>query len=437
MLIFNEGLPRSGKSYDAVRVHILPALKAGRRVFARLNGLNHEKIAAHLQMDAGRVRELLTVVPTAEVKALFLARRLSEDDVQGDWSIAPELKDALFVVDECHEFYVADRAPINPAIENFFALCGQNGMDGVLLSQWYKRLHSSLRARIERKNIFQKLTAVGLQKKYTVRRYHALGPDRFELVTTDTESYDPAIFPLYKGYADGASNVSVYSAGGQTVWRKLGKYSLIVVPLLLLAFWKFSGFFSGDSGLTKEAPKPHLVPVRALSASAAASSFRGQVVPAVKAAVAPGIQQSVDTAGMSAGVAYVFDLGNESRPRLVGSVVDGQRSIGIVEWVKGGADVMDRLTFAQIRALGVRVEVHPYGVALVYKKRSVIVTSWPRVVVADASRSSSDPSPPAQAPSPASPSPSPTDWPQTTIAHDYVPPQLVKPESPSTWKPGS
>ncbi|RWA38908.1 hypothetical protein C5H14_11335 [Xylella fastidiosa] len=39
MLVFNEGVPRSGKSYDAVKHHILPALREGRRVYARLNGL--------------------------------------------------------------------------------------------------------------------------------------------------------------------------------------------------------------------------------------------------------------------------------------------------------------------------------------------------------------------------------------------------------------
>ena len=43
MLVFNEGVPRAGKSYDAVKNHILPTLKKGRRVFARLNGLHHER----------------------------------------------------------------------------------------------------------------------------------------------------------------------------------------------------------------------------------------------------------------------------------------------------------------------------------------------------------------------------------------------------------
>jgi zona occludens toxin len=125
------------------------------------------------------------------------------------WNRSALIMNALFVVDEAHEFYVASREAINPAIEQFFALCGQNGMDGVLMSQWYRRLHSSVRARIERKNVFQKLTAVGMTGKYLVTRFHTTTPDRFEKVGSDTCTYDPAIFPLYKGYADGAS-VSVW-----------------------------------------------------------------------------------------------------------------------------------------------------------------------------------------------------------------------------------
>lgn len=90
-------------------------------------------------------------VETADVRRVFVAVR----DQSGAWRIRDELKDSLFVIDEAHEFYVASRNAIDPAVEQFFALCGQNGMDGVLMSQWYKRLHSSVRARVERKNVFR------------------------------------------------------------------------------------------------------------------------------------------------------------------------------------------------------------------------------------------------------------------------------------------
>lgn len=71
MLIFNEGVPRAGKSYDAVKNHILPALKKGRRVYARLNGLRHDRIAKHVGMAESDVQSLLVIVDTKDVVSTF------------------------------------------------------------------------------------------------------------------------------------------------------------------------------------------------------------------------------------------------------------------------------------------------------------------------------------------------------------------------------
>jgi len=273
MLVFNEGMPRAGKSYDAVKSHILPALVAGRRVYARLNGLDHEKIAAFLGLDLARVRELLVLVPTADVLQVFRA----VNDRQHGWSIPAHLKDALFVVDEAHEFYVADRLPIDPPLEQFFSLHGQNGMDGVLLSQYYRRLHSSVRCRIERKNLFQKLSAVSLDGSYLVRRYHATGPERFELVTSDTCKYDKAIFPLYSGYAPGAGNAAVYKAGGATVWKRVAKYAIFIVPAVVAAIWLLSRFFTGSGGLVTK----HAMPTASRAPTVQASAAPAHILPVV------------------------------------------------------------------------------------------------------------------------------------------------------------
>jgi zona occludens toxin len=425
MLVFNEGLPRSGKSYDAVKSHIVPALKAGRKVFARINGLNAEKIAEYIGETVERVNELLIPVSTAKVRTLFLASRdLSSEDQE--WKIADELKNALFVIDECHEFYVADRAPINPAIEQFFALCGQNGMDGVLMSQWYRRLHSSVRARVERKNVFQKLTAVGMENKYQVGRFHTIAPDRFQKVSSETETYEPAIFPLYKGYADGASNVAVYKAGGKTVWHKIGKYAIFVVPLFLVGLYVLLHFFGSSSGLvrktaTVERPRPVGQP--AVPASSLPTYAELQAKEAKEAAA----KQSHGK--MEAGQAYVFDLAEKGRARLAGVVsIPGADPVGVVEWRAGEGTAVDRLTFAQLRDLGVTVELHTYGVRLVAGKDAQIVTSWPVAdAVAASSVSSGDTSSAAAAGAPvASAGGAGTDWGHKPVVQSYVPPELVK-----------
>lgn len=378
MLVFNEGMPRAGKSYDAVKSHILPALAAGRRVYARLNGLDHDKIAAHLSLPIERVRELLVLVPSADVQRVFSA----VNDPAHGWTIPAHLKDALFVIDECHEFYVADRLPISPAFEQFFSLHGQNGMDGVLMSQYYRRLHSSVRCRIERKNVFQKLTAVKMKGSYLVSRYHATAPEKFELVTAETCRYDPAIFPLYSGYAPGAGNVEVYEAGGASVWRRVGRVAIFVVPLVLLGLYVLVHFFSGSGGMVRHrAAAPAAAP---LSSAGRASAAPGGVLPIVagggnKAGSLVAEIPESEFKQMPDEVAYVFRLCSQARARLAAVGKDKAGDFGVIEWPNSGADsgVLDRLTFAQIRAMGVGIKVAAYGVRLWYRKTVVIVTSWP------------------------------------------------------------
>lgn len=430
MLVFNEGVPRSGKSYDCVLNHIVPALASGRTVYARLNGMDdpacRQAIADYLKMDKATLDERLIHVSSAEVRTMFLA-----ESVDGEWRIPDALKDNLCVVDECHQFYVADRNAINPAIEEFMALIGQNGGDVVLMSQWFRRLHSSVRARIERKNLFQKLTAVGMEKKYTVTRYHALAPERFEKISTDTCSYLPAIFPMYKGYADGSENKVVYKGGGKTVWAKIASYAVFVVPLVLVALYVFMHFFGPNSGLAKA---PQHVPVHRIGGATGAPSLDASAVMAVSHPMAPKHLHGKLTEGQ----AYIWELADKARPRLAGVIqVPGALPVGVIEWRQDQASaVSDRLSLAQIRDLGVDVELHDYGVRLVAGKDSMIVTAWP-LDQPDPAATTSQPAQPVVASVVALPSSrqsgtvaAGTPWPSGVGAQAYI-----APAEPGHWDP--
>jgi zona occludens toxin len=455
MLVFNEGVPRSGKSYDAIKDHVLPALKRGRKVFARINGLDdpdrRTKIAAYLEISTERLDELLTFVPTAKVKRLFIATKdMNAED--GEWKIDGDLKDALFVIDECHEFYVASREPIHPAIEQFFALCGQNGMDGVLMSQWYRRLHSAVRARLERKNVFQKLTAVGLQKRYQVTRYHAVAPDRYEKVGAQTLSYDPEIFPLYKGYADGAQNTEVYTGGGKTVWHKIGMLALVVVPLVGAALWVFLHFFGGDSGLAKETTgKSRLGPVPATVGTepgkAAPPPSTEKAAPVRSAASPNSLHPTYDTKGMPPEVGYLFDMSAQARPRLAALAhMEGGKDWGVIEWREDQGHVLERLSLDQVRELGVIAEVHGYGVKLRYGPQVIVVTAWP--VDMPGTSAEANQAQPVQdgrqgayatlaAPARAQGAAASSGWKENRLSWAYTPPEQVRGPSASDWRPGN
>lgn len=363
MLIFNEGVPRAGKSYDAVKNHVLPALKKGRTVYARLNGLRHDKIAQHLGMSESDVRAQLLLIDTKDVASTFVC---TQDDT-GKWCIDDKFKDALVVIDEVHEFYVNERKPLAPPIENFWALLGQNGGDAVIMTQWINRLHSAVKARIERKNTFQKLTAVGMKSKYRVTFFHTTSPGKFEKVGGQTLKYDAAIFPLYDGYAPGAENTEVYEEGGKNVWAAMAVKGVIFLLLAAVGLYFFVGFFRrGDDG--KSAGH---------TPASQASAGVGQVSP-VAGAVRTVEAKPDPLADLTPEQKYIVQLGERARLRLgmLAQVPSGDRAW--IQWVSTESnEVVEQLEMAQIRALGFRVTVESYGVRIAAKRHTMIATAWP------------------------------------------------------------
>lgn len=375
MLVFSEGVPRSGKSYDSIKNHILPALKKRRKVFARVNGLNHERIAAYLSMDVQEVRRLLVHVPTEQVKETFVARQ----NEAGEWSIADELRNALVVIDEVHDFYLADRTqPMSKESEEFFALHGHYGVDVLVMTQFYKRVHVALRARIERKNTFQKLSALGKRGEgmFRVTYWQTVAPDKYEKVGGENKKYDPAIYPLYHGISGGTEGgvaQEVYSGGRSNVWKSMIWRAVIIVPLGIGAVVFLLSFFTGGVSLVDQ-PEPDTL-VRASPTPVQL----GQVVPVAAPIPTAAEKRAAALAALTPQQRYVVELADAGRIRLSGVMqVDGL-SRALVEWVDSSNKVIERLTLDQLRALGMRVQVHAFGVELLAGDQTIIATAWPRI----------------------------------------------------------
>ena len=102
-------MPGSGKSFAAMKDHIIPALKAGRHVWARMNGLDHQRIAEVAEIDIEKVEELLHEIPEDKVLETFA--------VKGDeWKIPP---DTLVILDELQNFYPQKRNSLDPETTKF------------------------------------------------------------------------------------------------------------------------------------------------------------------------------------------------------------------------------------------------------------------------------------------------------------------------------
>lgn len=388
MLVFNEGVPGSGKSYDVVKNHVLPALKAKRKVFARLNGLDEpakvEAIAAYLKMPLDEVHALLTHIPTQDLRTTLAA----EQGEDGKWHLPDLFRNALVVIDEVHEFYVGGtREPLPQEQEQFFAMHRHKGADIVVMTQFYKRIHTAIRHRIEAKNAFQKLSVLGKigEKKYTVRRFQTIMPDKYEQVGTETHSYDAAIFPLYRGVADDQVQTEVYKGGRSTVWRSMLGRALFIVPVGLVSIWYLIDFFSGGGTALVKTPEiqnqPGQVATKvdpyAYRAGGSTATPGTPAAPKPTPAQIAAEKRQAHIAELSVEQRYVWDLSENARIRLAAMIGTGPDARGMVEWVDGTQVVKERMSLDQVRALGVLVTVHAYGVRLEANGEAVVATAWP------------------------------------------------------------
>lgn len=370
MLVFNEGVPRSGKSYDAVKSHLLPALKNHRRVYARLNGLRHDRIAVYLGESEETISDLLVLVETKDVRSTFTCVQ----DETGKWCIPNHLKDVLVIIDEVHEFYINERKPLPPEIENFWALLGQNGGDAVIMTQWINRVHSAVKARIEKKTVFQKLSALSMKNRYRVTYYQTLAPGKFEKVGGRTLKYDPSIFPLYDGYAPGTGNTDVYESGGRTVWAAIAfKMSLAAVLLIggVYSYWKY--FYGGSHPASAQSASPPVVGVVLQPGQSLGSPKQASASPVP-------VTTSALYTDLSSEQRYVLTLSDKARIRLAAIAQVAGVDHGWIEWIDSSNVAIETLDLKQLSALGFEVSVHRYGVRLAARDHVLVATAWPREV---------------------------------------------------------
>lgn len=114
---FHEGLPRSGKSYEAMVKHALPAIQNGRHVVTNIKGVNCEKIADVLDIPVQDVELLVTIIPWDKTTECY-------NYVQND---------CLLLLDEVQDFWPATRDRLGKEITELITQHGQRGLDVILM----------------------------------------------------------------------------------------------------------------------------------------------------------------------------------------------------------------------------------------------------------------------------------------------------------------
>jgi len=123
------GRPGSGKSYEAVVFHILPALQEGRKVITNLP-LNLEAI----RRVCPNAEDLIEI--KSDLRAFTILEDFA-DNCKNEQEQGP-----LYVIDECHKPFPKGKTPL--FIEEWFAEHRHLGVDVLLITQSYRKVSRSI-----------------------------------------------------------------------------------------------------------------------------------------------------------------------------------------------------------------------------------------------------------------------------------------------------
>ncbi len=338
---FNEGLPRSGKSYSAVKDYILPALEKGRMVYAHIDGLNHEVIAAMVGVTVERCREQLI--------------SLSAEDLREIWTKVTN--DSLVVVDEVQNYFPHGREKLRPEMMKFITEHGHLGLDILLMGQDMKDVHAVWRRRVTQKVFFLKMEGVGAAGRYQWKCYKATAPEKWQLVKQSPmlgDVYEPKYFPCYSSFDPATENTSgTFHDKRAVLWNS--SMFKVWVPAALVAgcvgAWYISGVFSrntdrnpflaANAATLKNVERSNKVAVGPSAVHSAA------VAPGAGSAAAAPVSRAVEPVKLVGD--EVTRLLNSGGARLAAVMWNNKRSAGLVEI---GGDSGRLFSFELLRSLG-------------------------------------------------------------------------------------
>lgn len=253
-----EGIPGSGKSYEAVVYHVLPALEKGRKVITNLP-LDVERFAA-INPDYRALLEVRKFAqPTRGTWDANAANRGELAFVMGDvkpvedveifghvWDFWDEWKGEggigpLYVIDECHVCFPTARRGGQGTpkdVVQWFKIHRHYGADVLLMTQSFRDIEPSITSLIATLIKVRKADVLGKKNKY-IRKVHA--GYRGGLVSEDQRDYKAQFFGLYKSHTQGgavveaqASDVTPFVAK----WRRgTAIFWVLAIAYCVYAFW--------------------------------------------------------------------------------------------------------------------------------------------------------------------------------------------------------
>lgn len=222
------GVQGSGKSYEAVVFHIIPALKKGRKVITNMP-LNIEQFRAVFGDD---IADLIVIIePTQKNPVPFKTIADFGDSwrKEGGNPIGP-----LYVVDECQKPF--RMGEVNKEVEEWFGENRHELADVLLITQSYGKIWKSLRDAVQVVYRVRKNIALGSDKSYVRKVQDGV---RGEIVNQTIRTYEPKYFPFYNSHTKSDVHANESSAQDiKPIWKHWT--FMLGIPLLIFAIYRWS-----------------------------------------------------------------------------------------------------------------------------------------------------------------------------------------------------
>lgn len=265
-----EGIPGSGKSYEAVAFHVIGALEKGRKVITNLPlkvdmfGAMDPRWPALIEIRRAPqpVRGTWDQAAAGRDEPAF---RLFDDghtepapqgvdlfghvwDFYTDWK-GPDGNGPLFIIDECHVPLPALGTPVE--VVQWFKIHRHFNADVLLMTQSFRDMCQPIARLIAMLVKCRKADILGRADHY-IRKVH--GGYRGAVISTEQRKYKPEYFGLYRSHTQGNSVAEYAAQDVSPLLVKLNRAKWAVLLLgLVLAVW---AFWPTPKPAAKPTPKP-------------------------------------------------------------------------------------------------------------------------------------------------------------------------------------
>lgn len=357
MLIVHEGIPGSGKTFEAVSKHLIVGLKKKRHCFCRIDELNFPQLAELAGITEEECRKLLVQLTVEQAMVIQTV----------EMPIG-----SLVLLDEVQNYFPDERKKLPDDVVKFVAEHRHKGLDIILMCQDLRDVHKIWRRRVDTKIVFTKLDMLG-GKGYRWKLYKAIAPEKFKEVSAGEEKYAKEIFGSYKSFEAGAEAAQKYDDKRRSIWAS--KFFRYVLPLTLLvggyAIYYLVHAFTGG-GMAKSlggAPSPSGSGKTPAAVSAPAASVGGGA-PVTNSTPAPEKKYQKD---------FISDLSERYRLRVSGVVRSKAKLTAVFEWYDDALHVRERMNMLAVAKMGYAIEVDDTGEFATIKKGEFvyIATQFP------------------------------------------------------------